>query len=178
MTVWTNSSGEPVTAHRAGSIEKQEMLSDPGDARPMLVSALRRLLSDSVSLHLRALGYHWNVTGSDFAEYHALFGSIYEEIGEAIDPIAEAIRTLGAMAPFRLPEIMALRSVTDQPVPSPLPAPMAADLLSGTEQIIESARAAFSAADAADEQGIANLIASRIESHQRHEWMLRSSLGG
>lgn len=177
MTVWTNSSGQPVTAHRAGSISKQEMESETGEIRPMLIGALRRLLSDSISLHLRALGYHWNVTGSDFAEYHALFGTIYEEIGEAVDPIAEAIRTLGATAPFRLPEIMALRSVTDQPVASALPAPMAADLLSGTEQIIESARAAFSYADAADEQGIANLIAGRIETHQRHGWMLRSSLG-
>lgn len=176
MTVWTNSSGDAVTAHRLGAIAKQEMPEEQPDPRAATIFALRRLLADAISLYLRAHGYHWNVVGSDFAEYHALFESIYSDIYESVDPIAENIRKLEGVAPFRLPEIMALRTLTDQPLPAPLPTAMTSDLLAGTVAILETLRAAFAAASAADEQGIANFIAERIDAHQKHEWMLRSSL--
>lgn len=142
----------------------------------MLIAALRRLLSDAITFSLRAHGFHWNVIGSDFAEYHALFGSIYEDVESSVDPIAEAIRTLDGMAPFRLPEIMALRSIVDSPVSSPMPAEMTADLLAGNVAMLECLSMAIDAATAADEQGILNLLAGRVEAHQRHSWMLKSSL--
>jgi starvation-inducible DNA-binding protein len=149
---------------------------DVEDARPMLVSSLRRLLADVISFSLRAHGYHWNVIGSDFAEYHALYGSIYEDVESSVDPIAESIRTLDGMAPFRLPDIMALRSIVDVPVSSPMPAEMSADLHAGNMAVLVSLNSTFEIASAANEQGIANLISERIESHQRTGWMLKSSL--
>jgi starvation-inducible DNA-binding protein len=149
---------------------------DVEDARSMLVSSLRRLLADVISFSLRAHGYHWNVIGSDFAEYHALYGSIYEDVESSVDPIAESIRALDGMAPFRLPDIMALRSIVDVPVSSPMPAEMSADLHAGNMAVLVSLNSTFEIASAANEQGIANLISERIESHQKHAWMLKSSL--
>ena len=149
---------------------------DLDEARPMLVAALRRLLADVISFSLRAHGFHWNVIGPDFVEYHSLFGSIYEEVESSVDPIAESIRTLDGMAPFRLPEIMALRSIVDVAVSSPMPAEMTVDLYAGNEAVLTSLQLAFEMASAANEQGIANLLSERIESHQKNAWMLKSSL--
>lgn len=176
MTVHISRSTEPVTAFRATAAPVTKAEGDVTDPTLALVASLRRLLSDAITLYLRAHGFHWNVVGADFAEYHALFGAIYEDIFGSVDPIAENIRKMNGLAPFRLPEIMALRSIVDVPVAAPLPAQMTADLLAGNEAILSTLSDAFNAATEADEQGIANFIAERIDAHQKHAWMLRSSL--
>ena len=66
--------------------------------------ALVDLISDTVDLTHRAWGFHWNVSGSDFAQYHALFGEIYESLSDSIDPIAENIQKIGFDAPFDIRE--------------------------------------------------------------------------
>ena len=146
------------------------------DPRPMVVASLRCLLADVVTFYLRAHGYHWNVIGSDFSEYHALFEMIYTDTFESVDPIAENIRKMDGMAPFRLPELMALRSIVDTPISAPLPAVMTADLYAGNDMILASLNASFAVASAANEQGIANFIAERIDAHQKFAWQLKASL--
>lgn len=175
MWVQKNDS-QQVTAQRA-SVVKAEMPTPDGTPTADLIAALRRTLADAVTLYLRAHGYHWNVVGSDFTEYHALFEAIYSDVLESLDPIAENIRKLDGVAPFRLPELMALRSITDASLVAPLPAAMTADLLEANEAMLDTLRAAFAiAAGTADEQGIANFVAERIDSHQKWSWQLRSSL--
>lgn len=158
-------------------VQKAEAPAPAGDTVGDLISSLRRILADAVSLYLRAHGFHWNVVGSDFAEYHALFEAIYSDVLESIDPTAENIRKLDGVAPFRLPELMALRSISDQSTVTPLPAAMSADLLDANEMMLESLRAGFAQANGpADQQGIANFLAERIDQHMKWSWQLRSSL--
>ena len=173
MSVWINNGGEQVTASRA--VAKVDAPAEVVDNTPV-INILRRLLADVISFYLRAHGYHWNVIGSDFAEYHALFEAIYTDVYESVDPIAENIRKLDGMAPFRLPELMALRSLNDNPVPAALPALLSADLLDGNEQILVMLNDAFAIATAANQQGIANFIAERIDNHQKWSWQLKSSI--
>ena len=45
-----------------------------------LVNAIKVALADHYAFYFKAHGYHWNVECSDFEEYHALFGKIYEDI--------------------------------------------------------------------------------------------------
>jgi len=149
---------------------------DPMMANNMVVTALRRLLSDAVTMYLRAQGFHWNVKGSGFSQYHELFGQIYQDVYESVDPTAENILKLGGIAPFRLPELMAMRSITDNPVPSMLPADLVADLLSANDSILMTLNMTFHAANSANQQGIANFVSERIDQHQRWDWQLKSSL--
>lgn len=140
-----------------------------------LASALSVLLSDVVSLYFRAHGYHWNVEGPDFSQYHALFGEIYEDIYGSIDPIAENIRKVGAYAPFELAAFSSLRTLQDVGVDSD-PASMTASLLAGNEQILVTLDAAFKAAVSENQQGIANFLSERDDMHRKWSWQLRSSL--
>jgi starvation-inducible DNA-binding protein len=53
-----------------------------------LVEKMKVLLADAFTMYVRAHGYHWNVIGSDFPQYHDFFGDLYQEIHGSVDVIA------------------------------------------------------------------------------------------
>jgi starvation-inducible DNA-binding protein len=121
-----------------------------------------------------AHGYHWNVEGSDFSQYHALFSDIYEDAYGSIDPIAENIRKLDDYAPFSLQKFLDLRTLDFKDV-QPNPKAMAKSLLTANEAVIKTLKKAFTEAEKADEQGIMNFLADRIDHHQKWSWQLKAS---
>ena len=139
-----------------------------------LVTDLEELLGDVVVFYFRAHGYHWNVEGEDFAAYHELFETIYEDVYGSIDTIAENIRKLDRYAPFKLDSFLKASSLTDSRVPTD-PRSMAVDLLSANDILIEKLKTTFNTANTANEQGIANFIAERIDMHQKWRWQLKAS---
>ena len=142
-----------------------------------LKEELTELLADKVSFYFRAHGAHWNVIGTDFAEYHELFSKIYEDVYHSVDPLAEILRKLGQRAPFRLSEFIALRSIDDSTMNSQDARVLATDLLAANDLLIESIAYAFECADELNQQGIANYLAERLDSHQNWKWQLSASLG-
>ena len=54
---------------------------------------------------------------------------------------------------------------------------MNADLLAANEMIVVTINRAFSIANAANEQGIADFLASRDDMHKKWSWQLRASMG-
>jgi DNA-binding ferritin-like protein len=159
-------------------VSEEPVIADGGVdvVEPMAVDVLEKLLSDVISFYFRAHGYHWNVKGSDFSQYHGLFGEIYEDVYGSVDPLAENILKMGYDAPFTLGEFMHLRSIDDSSVTMDSPHAMAYDLCQANDVLIAELKAAFDIVDAANEQGIANFIADRIDSHQKWAWQLKSSL--
>lgn len=139
-----------------------------------LVKELTTLLCDVVTFYFQAHGYHWNVEGPDFSQYHDLFGKVYEDAYGSVDPIAENIRKLDAYAPYGLQDFIDKRTITAASV-KPDPKDMAKALLKTNEQLIESLTTAFHVADEADQQGIADFLAGRIDMHQKWSWQLRAS---
>jgi starvation-inducible DNA-binding protein len=139
-----------------------------------LTDALKTTLADSVTMYFVAHGYHWNVEGQDFSQYHSLFAEIYEDVYSAIDPLAEDLRKLGEYAPFTLNKFIDLRTVESKDV-DPSPKAMAKALLTINEGLIKSVNLALKAALAADEQGIANFLAERDDMHKKWAWQLKAS---
>ena len=140
-----------------------------------LVDCLKRLLANEVSMYLTASGFHWNVEGDDFPQYHDFFGMIYEDVYGAIDPTAENIRRLGEYAPFTLPSLSKLRDVEDQKVSSD-PMEMLNALDEMNEKVIECILDGFDIATKEREQGIANFLADRDGMHKKWRWMIAASL--
>jgi starvation-inducible DNA-binding protein len=139
-----------------------------------LTDELSELQADVTVLYFTAHGYHWNVEGSDFGQYHSLFKKIYKDIYSSIDPIAENIRKLGEYAPFKLDTLIKLTSLSDSKVDTN-PKAMAKDLLKSNEQVVGKLKSVFDTANEANEQGIANFIAERIDLHQKWSWQLKAS---
>ena len=67
--------------------------------RAAIAGGLSQLLADTYTLYLTTHNFHWNVTGPMFNTLHAMFMAQYTELWNAVDPIAERIRSLGHPAP-------------------------------------------------------------------------------
>lgn len=154
------------------SIEAEYEAGGMETGKDMCLECLREILSGAANLSFKSQGFHWNVVGSDFAQYHSLFGEIYADIHSSIDPLAENIRKLGGAA-SSLADLARPDGVSSQ-IGSPKQ--MAADLLLANEAFVTELKAAFSLLEQADEQGVADFIAGRIDAHQRWSWQLAASV--
>lgn len=140
-----------------------------------LISALKKVLADTYAVYFKAQGYHWNVEGVHFQSFHELFGNIYEDVYGSVDSVAENIRKLQAYAPYKMSRMIELTSIPETEVGSDCHS-MAADLLAAVEMNIASVNAAFAVADATNEQGIADFLASRDDMLKKWAWQLRVSI--
>jgi starvation-inducible DNA-binding protein len=131
-------------------------------------------MSDVVTMYFVAHGYHWNVEGQDFSQYHDLFADIYEDVYSSIDIIAEDLRKLDEYAPFTLSKFIDLRTVESVEV-APNPKAMAKALLKVNEGVLVTIGKAFASATKANEQGIANFLAEREDMHKKWQWQLTAS---
>lgn len=142
-----------------------------------LQKAAKVAFASSFAFYLKAHNFHWNVEGSDFKQYHDLFGDIYEEVFESIDVFAEQIRALGAYVPGSLETFSMLSRVDDETGILSIPE-MVNELLSDNEKMIKILKMVFQASEQAVEPGFSDFVAGRIDAHAKHGWMLRSSLKG
>jgi starvation-inducible DNA-binding protein len=142
----------------------------------MLADTLKILLATSYGFAIKAQNFHWNVEGPDFPQYHKFFGKIYEEVfDKAIDQAAEYIRILGGYTPGSFTRMMELCQIEDQ-LKIPRAELMMAELYEDNQKLLAMWKEAFKIAEQEDEQGICDFIASRIDAHGKHGWMLRSTL--
>ena len=140
-----------------------------------LQKALKVAFSSEFSFYLKSHNFHWNVEGMFFKPLHDLFGDIYEEVHSNIDIFAENIRTTGAYTPGSLERFSMLSRVDDENGVLDAKA-MVSELLADSEKMIGILKLAFGYANELNEQGLCDFIAGRIDAHQKHSWMLRSTL--
>jgi len=143
-----------------------------------LAVALSGCLADVTVMYHRTHGFHWNVVGTDFPQYHAKFEEIYTDVYESIDPLAENIRKMGMFVPFRLSDLSAMASTPDNPVSGYHHSDLVSDLLVTNTEVLRSLNTAFQIATSENQQGVANFLADRIDQHQKWQWQLSASLQG
>ena len=144
-------------------------------ARADIIEGLEKVLADTYTLYLKTHNFHWNVTGPKFNDFHAMFMGQYTEMWNAVDLIAERIRSLGAFAPGSYKDFARLSSVKEADgVPEAMD--MIRDLVTGHETVIRTARAALAPAEAANDQSTLDLLTQRLQVHEKTAWMLRSLL--
>jgi len=142
----------------------------------MLADTLKTLLATSYAFVIKAQNFHWNVEGPDFPEYHKFLGDLYEEVYDnAIDQTAELVRQLDSYTPGSIERFSELSAIKGQTM-IPRAELMFAELEQDNQKLLQMWKEAFHVAEQADEQGIADFIASRIDAHGKHGWMLRSIL--
>lgn len=144
--------------------------------RAAIAQGLSRLLADTYTLYLTTHNFHWNVTGPMFNSLHAMFMQQYTELWNAVDPIAERIRSLGHPAPGSYAQFGALTSLPDAPAEPPKAREMIRILVEGNEAVARTARALFPLADEASDEPTADLLTQRLTVHEQNAWMLRSLL--
>ena len=111
-----------------------------------------------------------------FNTLHVMFMGQYTELWNAVDPIAERIRSLGHRAPGSYAEFGKLTSLPDAPTTSPKALAMVRILVDGHEAVARTARELFPLADKAGDEPTADLLTQRLTVHEQTAWMLRSLL--
>ena len=144
--------------------------------RGAIAAGLARLLADTYTLYLTTHNFHWNVTGPMFNTLHTMFMAQYTELWNAVDLIAERIRSLGHVAPGSYAQYGALSSLPDAPAVPPKALAMVRILVDGHEAVARTARSIFPLADAAGDEPTADLLTQRLTVHEQTAWMLRSLL--
>ncbi|MFO1378572.1 MAG: Dps family protein [Steroidobacteraceae bacterium] len=143
--------------------------------REKIAHGLARLLADTYSLYLKTHNFHWNVEGPMFNTLHLMFMDQYTELWNALDAIAERIRSLGYPAPGTYREFSRLTSIEETDgVPEALG--MVRLLVAGHEAVARTARAAFPATEKGGDESTADLLTQRLQVHEKTAWMLRSLL--
>jgi starvation-inducible DNA-binding protein len=142
-----------------------------------LAQKLAICLSDTVSYKFIAHGYHWNVKGPEFSQFHDFFQELYEDADSAIDPFAENIRKLGYDSPFTLEDFVSLTCLEVNPVVNGEPLDMSGSLYEINVHLKACITEAFDIANECNEQGIANFLAERIDMHGKWIWQLGATIG-
>jgi starvation-inducible DNA-binding protein len=145
------------------------------DDRETIMQGLSALLADSYTLYLMTHNFHWNVKGPQFNSLHNMFMAQYTEQWNALDLIAERIRALGYPAPGTYKEFVKLASIKEVEG-VPLANDMVRHLVAAQEATARTARKLLPAVDAANDQPTADLLAQRLNVHEKTAWMLRSLL--
>lgn len=137
---------------------------------------MNELLATSFAFYLKAHQFHWNVEGQDFHQYHTFFGELYQEVWESVDTTAEQIRALGFKANGSLSSFKEHSSIKDE-MATNLPIQQMNSMLYSDNQILLNVLMDVHAeAEKLKKHGLLNYIEGRIDVHNKHQWMLRSSI--
>lgn len=145
-------------------------------ASPELIDKAKQVLSDTFVMYMKAHGYHWNVIGPNFVQFHEFFGELYEELHDSIDVLAEHIRAMESFAPGTLKRITELSKVVeDDKIPTP--EKMINNLIDTNNKVYDIIVETYELAESEKECGYSNYLQDRLTAHKKHGWMLRSIAG-
>ena len=123
---------------------------------------------------MKAHGYHVNVVGPDFVQYHQLFSDVYEFADDATDTIGEHIRVLQAIAPFSLKRIMVLGSIEDGKE-RPEAMKMIKELLADSQKVMDHYEECHDISVEMKQYGLINFIEGQMDCLGKIMWKLRST---
>ncbi len=144
--------------------------------RTEVATALGSILASTYSLYVKALFYHWNVTGPQFHGLHALFEEHYENLHDAGDQLAERIRALGHFTPGTLSSFAALSVVKDDEYLPKNAEDMLKNLRVAHELCAGEARQVFDVAQRAGDEVTSDMMVERMRFHDEANWMLSASM--
>lgn len=138
----------------------------PDKDRDAINKGLQSLLADTYFLYLKTHNYHWNVTGPLFNTLHLMFMTQYTELWNALDLVAERIRSLGYPAPGTYKAFSNLTSLKEEDG-VPKAEEMLKNLVEGHEAVIRTARGILPAAESGGDEVTTDLLTQRLEIHEK-----------
>ena len=142
---------------------------------PAIKLQAKQAFADVFLFYLQTHYYHWNVEGRHFSQDHNLFGKIYEDVQLSIDKFAEELRTLDTFAPGVFNRFMDLSQI-QQDATIPSAEEMHSKLIASNEEVIAGLTELFMMLEENHLHGFGDFIAGRIDAHNKHQWMLKSTL--
>jgi len=127
-----------------------------------MIDELKVALANHIEAALTVQGYHWNVTGIDFNQYHSFFGEIYVEYFDQVDRLAEYIRIVSKAEEYvnaSVDIVKINKTIKSKIVVGSKPKEMVAEILVLNDTLLENINGLFKLATEANEQGLADYCA-------------------
>lgn len=140
-----------------------------------LIRKLSQGVADTQVLWNKIHNLHWNIQGPSFQQIHGFTESIYDEMAEQFDALAERILMLGAKPPVTLAACLKMSAIqeTDANVFS------AEEVLGYLEKdltlLLSNYREARNLAATENDAATDSMLTGMIEGLEKTLWMIRSS---
>lgn len=141
----------------------------------MITDSLKIALADHIESALIVHGYHWNIEGADFNQYHDFFGCIYDDYQAQVDLLAEYIRivSFGNEYVAATTSIVKLNTtVKAVPVVGNKPIQMCAEIVKINNILFDRIAKLFDEATDEKMDGLANYCADRMNAYTKLNWKL------
>jgi len=145
----------------------------PGDID--VTTGLNTLLADATVFYQKVRHYHWNVTGPHFFALHDEFEELYEFWGDAIDELAEQVRSRGDRPVHTLADVLDLASIEEDPSTPPAEE-MVESVIEDLAVLDDRAQRLLDRAESAGASGAVNVLDELSEQIEEDRWMLRAWL--
>jgi starvation-inducible DNA-binding protein len=139
-------------------------------------SHLVQCLRDSMHLYQQTLLVHWGLMGSKFYQIHTLTQMIYEEMQEALDVIAEHIRSLDIATPKTV-EDLTYSNLPSAPLEDCFKQEVIISQLAANQNALADRFQDLAAmAETLGDQLTLDLAVERGRVHKKFQWLLKANL--
>ncbi|MGI6045693.1 MAG: Dps family protein [Eggerthellaceae bacterium] len=142
--------------------------------KPELTQALNKYVADLGLSFIKVHNLHWNVVGVQFKATHEFLESIYEEVSENLDAVAELIKMKGESPVASLKEMLELSDIKELESKEIEVLPALEILLADLKALRAEALSIHELAG--DDFAVSNLMEDHIESLNKTIWFVESML--
>lgn len=139
------------------------------------IEQLTQVFNDNFAAYYRSHVAHVNIMGRNFASDHKLLQKVYEDLQDQIDRLAELLRTLEALMPCSLQDV-----VVDTHLPTSSLEGSSEFLISEVKDDLEHLKGCYEELiKVSEDEGhdeIANYAQDRVLALAKHIWMLNATL--
>jgi len=162
-----------MATHTSPQTEETDL--EPAGTSADVVTGLNRLIADATVFYQKVRHYHWNVTGPHFFTLHHEFEEIYEFWSDAIDELAEHLRTVDETPVHTLADILDLTAL-DEDASTPEAEEMVRSVVSDLNALDACIQDVAEEAEAAEDTGTVTVLEDLSEQIDEDLWMLRAWL--
>lgn len=141
-----------------------------------LATSLNAYLANLGVEYIKVHNLHWNVRGSQFKAAHEYLESIYDNLSDALDEVAELLKMQGETPLASLKDFLDASSI-EELASEPVGVKAALEtLLADVRTLNEQARAIRELAGAQDDFHAANMMEDHIAAYEKTIWFVESML--
>ncbi len=142
------------------------------NATKSVADALNGVLADSYALYFKTKNFHWHVSGPHFRDYHLMFDEQATQILATTDAIAERVRKTGNTTLRSIGDISRHQSIKDNDADYVSAADMLNELREDNLRLVESLRAAKTAATDAGDNATEGIVDDWTDQAEERAWFL------
>ena len=133
---------------------------------------LRHLLADTFALYIKTKGFHWQMSGRHFRDFHLLLDEQADQLFGMTDDIAERARKLGVNTLRSVGDIMRHQRLQDSDRKHLEPEGMLKELSFDNRQLTKFLRATHRVCERYNDVATAAFIETWIDHAERRNWFL------